>query len=153
LEKLGPIRNIMPSNITLELTSGNFSLQYDNNKSEAQNLEPFQSEIIGKNRKSFDASLLNKKLYKIEEIPFIDSEEANKPLEWSNQELQDWIEKQNFSSHINEFLKSFDGEILKQLYLVKSEAPEYFYKLVSNNSTIQFENVAKFVINLNELSI
>ncbi len=143
----------MPSNITLELTSGNFSLQYDNNKSEAQNLEPFQSEIIGKNRKSFDASLLNKKLYKIEEIPFIDSEEANKPLEWSNQELQDWIEKQNFSSHINEFLKSFDGEILKQLYLVKSEAPEYFYKLVSNNSTIQFENVAKFVINLNELSI
>ena len=46
----------MPSNITLELTSDNISLQYDNNKSEAQNLEPFQSEIKGKNRKSFDAS-------------------------------------------------------------------------------------------------
>jgi hypothetical protein len=32
LEKLGPIRNIMPSNLTLELTSDEFSLQYDNNK-------------------------------------------------------------------------------------------------------------------------
>jgi hypothetical protein len=153
IEKLKPLRNIMPNNITLELTSDESSLQYlSDNKDEAQNLEPssFHSEIIEKTKKTFDASLLNKKLYKIEEIPFIDIEE-DKPSQWDNQELQDWVDKQNFSTQINQFLKNFNGEILKQLFLVKSEAPEYFYKLVSNNSSIQFENVAKFVIKLNEL--
>jgi hypothetical protein len=153
IEKLKPSRNIMPNNITLELTSDESSLQYlSDKKDDGQNLEPssFQSEIIEKTKKNFDASLLNKKLYKIEEIPFIDSEEY-KPSQWDNLELQDWVEKQNFSTQINQFLKNFNGEILKQLFLVKSEAPEYFYKLVSNNSTIQFENVAKFVIKLNEL--
>ena len=151
IEKLKPIKSINTTNITLELTSDECSLQFE---SEVQNpVESFQSELA-ESRKSFDASLLNKKLYKIDEIPYIDSEikdNGKNPSEWNNKDLQDWIEEQNFSKNINLFLKNFDGEILKQLYRVKSEAPEYFYKLISDNSKIEFENVAKFVIKLNEL--
>ncbi len=117
----------------------------------------------------FESILINSRLYTIEEIPYIEAEcinsndtrinlnkneiqniEIKHASKWSNQELTEWVEKQNFTSDIIQLLKYFDGEVFEQLFLLKSQAPEYFYKVVSNNSNIPFENVAKLVIKMNQ---
>ena len=169
IEKLKPI--MFPTAINLDLSddcSIKFASELDNSEilpmvhnieNTTQNTEHCQkqnNENIIDHTKSFDPNTTNSKLYTIEEIPYIDSEPTNAKIEknvsqWTNNELIQWAEKQNFSEDIFKFLKNFDGEILKQLYLIKTESPGYFYQVVSNNSKVSFENVAKFVIKLDLL--
>ena len=48
-------------------------------------------------------------------------------------------------------LAEFDGKMLKQLFYIKSEAPQYFYSTMSNNNKIELSDVVKFTIQLSEL--
>lgn len=80
------------------------------------------------------------------------TQECNKyPLKFSKDEIKEWAIKQELSQEIIEFLKDFNGETLNCLYCLKKEAPEYFYKTISNNSQIPFHIVAKFIVKLNQL--
>lgn len=160
IEKFRFVQQMLTNNINLDLISDECSLKFASElvtEAHLQQTEPELEISTIKNESKDDVTIINTKLYTIKEIPFIDSEfvdtdDFNKnPLEWNNSDLSEWVQKQKFCESIVKFLKHFNGQILKQLYLVKLEAPEYFYKLISDNSKIAFEDVAQFVIKLNEL--
>ncbi len=73
------------------------------------------------------------------------------PLKWQSSEITKWAERCDLKNDYGEFLNRFNGKTLKLLYAVKKDAPEYFYKTISQNDRITFDAVAKFVYALDDL--
>ena len=62
----------------------------------------------------------------------------------SANDVEEWFRNENLNMDIFNHLKPCDGEILKQYFLLKSNAPEYFYrtleKIVDLRSALLFSS-------------
>jgi hypothetical protein len=70
---------------------------------------------------------------------------------WTEHDVKDWLDDVPVSEDLKKFLKKFNGKILKQTYIIRNTAPEYFYRALSSGEKIPFEEVAKLALELDEL--
>ena len=75
--------------------------------------------------------------------------QTNRIIEnWSEQEVENWLNEKKIHSVICENVKPSNGNILKQLYLMQQNAPEFFYSSISSNKQIATREVALFAYEL-----
>ena len=53
-------------------------------------------------------------------------------VNWDSNDVEDWLNANNFHAVIKEHVLQCDGEMLYELYLIKQEASEYFYSLIGS---------------------
>jgi hypothetical protein len=69
---------------------------------------------------------------------------------WNDTKVEEWFVEKNLSPYILEKIRPCDGRILKQLLILKKEAPEFFYSsLVSEK--IDLNTLLVFSMNLENL--
>ena len=55
-----------------------------------------------------------------------------------------WFKKKKINKIIIESIKPCNGNILKQLYEMMHEAPEFFYSSLNHNKAVQLRDIAHF---------
>ena len=79
-----------------------------------------------------------------------------KVLNWSQTDVEKWLETKSINLTIVNNLKPCDGRILYQMYRILQSAPEFFYCAMktdanSNSSTLSLKDLALFVYELTAL--
>jgi hypothetical protein len=70
---------------------------------------------------------------------------------WTNTEVQNWLDKTCVNQEIFNVLKLFDGEMMVQLSRVKKTAPDYYFSAISRNNSIDLYHVLKFTIEFEKI--
>jgi hypothetical protein len=70
---------------------------------------------------------------------------------WTEADVKIWLDKNNACQDIKNFFKNFNGEMLFQTFLLKKEAPEYFYKAISQDYKVPFDEIIKFTLKLDSV--
>jgi len=81
------------------------------------------------------------KLLTIEEKPKVITQQG--PRTWSNDEVKEWF-CANKMEALHEFLSPINGRILTQLYEIKQHTPEFFFKSITKNESIDLKTIAIF---------
>ncbi len=68
-------------------------------------------------------------------------------------DVSKWLNNYQFNKQIQKNLQNFDGELLQQLYTIYKDAPEYYFKTLSQNHQIDLFSVVKFTNELNKLFV
>ena len=63
--------------------------------------------------------------------------------EWTEEQVKDWFLKENLIK-IYEEMKPLDGPVLYQLYDMKKNIPEFFYKSITKSETLDYKSIAVF---------
>ncbi len=63
---------------------------------------------------------------------------------WSNSRVIEWLHETNICIDIQDQLSDFDGQMLHELNSIRKESPEYFFNMISRNSTVNLFNVVNF---------
>lgn len=58
-------------------------------------------------------------------------------LNWSERKVRNWLYEKNIHPVIAENLNSFDGKVLCELFIMKNESPDFFYKAITHGKTNQ----------------
>ncbi len=64
--------------------------------------------------------------------------------EWSKEKVQEWLSKQDLNPGILGLVKDFNGEMLYELNEIRNTASEYFYNSISQQNTIELNEVVRF---------
>lgn len=60
----------------------------------------------------------------------------NEILEWSSEDLDDWLSNKQTSEFTRRHLKMCTGEELHEILLIKHEAPEFFYSFLATKMKV-----------------
>jgi male-specific lethal 1 len=71
-------------------------------------------------------------------------------LNWNEKEVENWLTSKNLSNLYGLFAPC-DGKLLYQLYKLQIHTPEFFYKSITENQTVNVVQVARFSSILKEL--
>jgi hypothetical protein len=79
--------------------------------------------------------------------------DSNEAIEnWSESDVEKWLDEKKIHRVICENVKPSDGKILSQLYLMQNSAPEFFYSSISSNDKkLATREVALFAYELKKL--
>jgi hypothetical protein len=74
-----------------------------------------------------------------------DEEQKNtdSPKNWTEDQVKDWFLSKNLIK-IYEEVKPVNGGVLYQLYDMKKNIPEFFYKSITKNETLDYKTIANF---------
>jgi hypothetical protein len=72
----------------------------------------------------------------------------NQIQNWTETDVHTWLEKSNFCQELKIFFNKFNGEMLFQTIKLRKEAPEYFYRALSQEHKVPFDEIIKFTIKL-----
>lgn len=75
----------------------------------------------------------------------------NQPYDWTQKDVEKWLKDKHISPVIARNLLPCDGQILNQLYLMQSQAPDYFYKMINTNTNIPIREIAVFTLELKKI--
>ena len=75
----------------------------------------------------------------------------NTPAEWTENQVEKWSIEKKILKDILENILPCNGKILNQLYNIKVEAPEFFYKSISSNKVLPTREIAIFTLELDIL--
>ena len=73
------------------------------------------------------------------------------PIDWSQDDVKEWYLSSAFGDELEQFLKDFDGKTLHNLFCTRNDAPEYFYRTVSQDNRLSFQTVSKFITCIEQL--
>lgn len=117
------------------------------------------AKVIGNNKADFKDSDSIKTLKSLPQTPVpVKIKQENEKVEksdnnvqkWSEDEVEKWF-KESGSMIIYEKLRPCNGELLNQLYELKVNAPEFFYKFVTSDNKLDCRSILVFGNNLNKL--
>ena len=74
-----------------------------------------------------------------------------KVLEWNESEVNLWLKDKKIHKNIITNISPCNGKLLHQLYNIKLEAPEFFYKSISSNKILPTVEILLFVSELTNL--
>lgn len=58
---------------------------------------------------------------------------SSNPLKWSQNEILKWFNQRNqFDQSVFTLLSQFNGAMLHELYILRDQAPEYYFKAMSS---------------------
>lgn len=80
-----------------------------------------------------------------------DTTTSSKTLEWSEKNVEKWLNEKKINSIIIRNVYPCNGQILHQLFVMQCEAPEFFYKSISSNELIPTRDIAFFSLELKQL--
>lgn len=63
--------------------------------------------------------------------------------QWTEDEVRDWFKRNNLDE-LFEVLKPLNGSILYQLYQIQVHTPEFFFKAITKNESIDLKSIARF---------
>lgn len=86
-----------------------------------------------------------------ETTPELDIKSFNQPYDWTQKDVEKWLKDKHISPVIARNLLPCDGQILNQLYLMQSQAPDYFYKMINTNTNIPIREIAVFTLELKKI--
>ena len=86
-----------------------------------------------------------------EAVETVHEDESETCLNWDSNDVQDWLNANNFHAVIKEHVLQCDGEMLYELYLIKQEAAEYFYSLISSGLDANLLSLSDILIFAYEL--
>jgi hypothetical protein len=72
----------------------------------------------------------------------------NAAIKWTQSQVKDWLEKKVGNQKLIKMMSEFDGTLLRQICVVRKEAPEYFYAEMKNTYKLDFFEVLKFTSEL-----
>ena len=85
-------------------------------------------------------------------VSIISNISSNKNVEkWSEHEVIEWFNSNDLNISILSHLKPIDGEILKQLWELKSSAPDYYYKSFEKSNAYSLRSTLMLTARLNNL--
>jgi hypothetical protein len=70
---------------------------------------------------------------------------------WSNEKVVKWLNETNCCENIRSELKRFDGRMLCELNRMKHHAPEYFYRSLGKNLSVDLSELVQFSSSLSVL--
>jgi len=71
--------------------------------------------------------------------------------EWGEDDAKNWFMTNNLSLTIFEYLKPCNGKMLKQMFQIKLNCPEFYYNSLKNIPNIKFNDMVLFSTFLDEL--
>lgn len=71
-------------------------------------------------------------------------------LSWNEQQVKEWFESNNIDHKIVKEFYPCTGEVLKQLYDMRNDAPEFYFQSLKTNKT-DLKNVLEFTNLLKKL--
>lgn len=74
-------------------------------------------------------------------------------LDWTEEDVNKWLLEKNIHSGIIKMIQQCDGKLLHELFLIKNEAPEFFFDFLhlNNSSEINIRDYAIFIKEFNKL--
>lgn len=75
---------------------------------------------------------------------------SSDPLVWSESDVEKSLGEKGLGP-IHEILRPLDGKVLHQLHLVQTHTPEFFYKSLTKNDSIDIKLIAFFSLYLKQL--
>ena len=75
----------------------------------------------------------------------------NKAIEWPESQVEKWAIDCKIRQDILENILPCNGKVLHQLYCMKKEAPEFFYKSITSNKMLPTREIAMFTLELDNL--
>ena len=87
-------------------------------------------------------------------IPSKSNENEQKPIskkgvnEWKEKDVDKWAKGCKIRQDILENILPCNGKLLGQLYNMKREAPEFFYKSITSNKNLPTRDIAQFAMEL-----
>jgi len=75
----------------------------------------------------------------------------NKAIEWRESQVEQWANGCKIRQDILENILPCNGKVLHQLYCMKKEAPEFFYKSITSNKMLPTREIAMFALELDNL--
>ena len=112
--------------------------------------------LINKESKS-ETEKPNKEVAKIETttIPARVTRPKIKEMSWSEVEVENWLNEKRIHPNIEHHLKPCDGSLLYEFYLIKKEAPDFFYRSLAINKNnfkpVLIRDVAVFSLELKKI--
>lgn len=84
----------------------------------------------------------------MKELAIISNEQKPKtiqqgPKTWSNEQVKEWFCTNKIET-LHDFLSPINGKILLQLYEIKLHTPEFFFKSITKNESIDLKTIAIF---------
>ena len=71
----------------------------------------------------------------------------NDPKKWDEEECKSWF-LNNQMNNMYEIMAPINGDNLYQLYEIKKSVPEFFFKSITSNQSVDYKAVAIFATNL-----
>lgn len=85
-----------------------------------------------------------------------DRDKVNKVSEWTEKDVGKWLTEKKIHPDIVHDVKSFDGKLLGELFSIKNESPEFFYKSMTFSrktyKPISLKDLAYFTSELKKYS-
>jgi hypothetical protein len=84
-------------------------------------------------------------------------EQLNAALSWTEADVDSWLADKNIHPVIRENVSPTNGEVLYQIFQMKTEIPEFFYNSITNshsgmgNNKVPTKDVANFVCELKKI--
>ncbi len=81
----------------------------------------------------------------------------NEIEKWSQDQVQNWFTQSGINAKLIRTYSNFDGYLLKQLYAIRNETPEFFFQSIVNecksigNDEIKLADIAFFMDKLEKL--
>ena len=75
----------------------------------------------------------------------------NEVNEWTEGQVEKWANDCKIRQEILENILPCNGQVLSQLYNMKKEAPEFFYKSITSNKILPTRDIAQFMLKLETL--
>lgn len=72
-------------------------------------------------------------------------------LSWTEKDVKHWLKEKKIHSKIVANVFPSNGQVLRQLVQIQSEAPEFFYKSISSKMAVPTRDVAIFAHELKNL--
>jgi hypothetical protein len=70
---------------------------------------------------------------------------------WNEKQINDWFVEKKVPQHVMTMLNPCNGEVLYQLYRLRSSAPEFYFQSITKDSNLDLKSVLSFSLDLEKL--